>query len=379
MCLYPKLIFNRKYISNKKNGGNIPELKDNRVLKVPVGCGNCIECRKQNARNWQVRLHEEIKHTKNGHFVTLTFSDEALHKISEEVKKDLPPEKIIDNEIATYAVRHFLERWRKEFKKSVRHWLITELGHVNTERIHIHGLIFTDNYEDIWRKWEYGTVTIGRRKYFQNGTNNGASKGYVNGQTINYIVKYVTKIDPDHKGYKPKILTSAGIGNNYFNRTDYRHNLYKGKDTNELYRTEQGLKLNLPIYYRNKLYTDDERENLWLNKLDKKERWICGEKIDISKSEDEYYKSLEYYQRKNIRLGYGDNSEDWTVAAYKRERKLLRNKIKEKKQTEKLKKEAENRIIYSKLLNIDEEVCLERFATRLNTKQQENINNNQEY
>ena len=32
MCLYPKLIKNRKYIANKKNGGNIPPVSDLRVL-----------------------------------------------------------------------------------------------------------------------------------------------------------------------------------------------------------------------------------------------------------------------------------------------------------------------------------------------------------
>jgi hypothetical protein len=40
MCLYPKLIKNRKYVANKKNGGNIPVPSDKRVLMVPVGCGN---------------------------------------------------------------------------------------------------------------------------------------------------------------------------------------------------------------------------------------------------------------------------------------------------------------------------------------------------
>ena len=29
---------------------------------------------------------------------------------------------------ATRAVRFFLERWRKEYKKSLRHWLVTEIG-----------------------------------------------------------------------------------------------------------------------------------------------------------------------------------------------------------------------------------------------------------
>ena len=50
MCLYPKLIKNRKYMPNKKNGGNVPEVQDDRVLYVPVGCGNCIECKRQKKR-----------------------------------------------------------------------------------------------------------------------------------------------------------------------------------------------------------------------------------------------------------------------------------------------------------------------------------------
>ena len=37
MCLYPKLIKNKKYIMNKKNNGIIPEVNDERALYVPVG------------------------------------------------------------------------------------------------------------------------------------------------------------------------------------------------------------------------------------------------------------------------------------------------------------------------------------------------------
>ena len=83
MCLYPKLIRNRKYSVTKKNSGNVPELKDPRALWVPVGCGRCIECRKQKAREWQTRLSEEIK-TSHGYFVTLTFNPESHEKLSKE-------------------------------------------------------------------------------------------------------------------------------------------------------------------------------------------------------------------------------------------------------------------------------------------------------
>ncbi len=64
MCLYPKIIRNRKYTKNKKNKGVVPTAKDKRMLWVPVGCGKCMECKKQKAREWQVRLMEEIRTNK---------------------------------------------------------------------------------------------------------------------------------------------------------------------------------------------------------------------------------------------------------------------------------------------------------------------------
>ena len=123
MCLYPRLIKNPKYKENKKNGGVIPAFLDERILAVPIGCGECIECRKQKRRNWQVRLLEEVKERSDGIFVTLTFSNERFKKYARRHKKLKGYN--LDNAIATEAVKHFLENWRKEHKKSVRHWLVS--------------------------------------------------------------------------------------------------------------------------------------------------------------------------------------------------------------------------------------------------------------
>lgn len=303
MCLYPKLIKNPKYKPNKKNGGRPPLCVDIRILYVPVACGKCMECMKAKANEWRVRMIEEIRGNKNGKFVTLTFSEEALNELSKiEIK-----EEIKENGIATVAVRRFLERWRKKYKKSVRHWLVTELGHTGTERIHLHGIIFTDEPDEIEKIWGYGMVWIGQ---------------YVNERTINYIVKYIHKIDKDHKGYQPKILTSSGMGRNYINRPDASKNEYKGKDTEEIYRTRTGLKMKLPIYYRNQLYTDDQKEELWIKKLEENVRYVGGEKIKVGEKHgmQHYFKTLKYYQRKNKELGYGDDSEKWSVEEYKKER-----------------------------------------------------------
>jgi hypothetical protein len=161
MCLYPKLIKNKKYVANKKNGGIVPQATDERVKYVPIGCGSCIECRKQKSRNWQVRLHEEIRQNPVGKFMTLTFNEEELQKLDDEVDKKLQGYDR-DNEICRLAVRRYTERWRKKYGKTLRHWLVTELGHEGTERVHMHGIVWHENEEDIKKIWKYGYADCGK-------------------------------------------------------------------------------------------------------------------------------------------------------------------------------------------------------------------------
>ena len=85
MCLYPKLIQNKKYTANKKNGGKIPVMKDKRVQWVAVGCGKCMECLEMKGREWRVRLHEEYKSNRECELVTLTYSEEALKELDKAV------------------------------------------------------------------------------------------------------------------------------------------------------------------------------------------------------------------------------------------------------------------------------------------------------
>lgn len=305
MCLYPSLIINKKYTPTEKNGGVVPHLKDKRFKYVPIGCGECIECRKQKANEWIIRLQEEIEGKKYT-FVTLTFSNDSLEEIKEaileeyfdvdtgeQIKEIEDNEDIVsENNIATKAVRRFLERWRKKKGKSVRHWLITEKGHTGTERIHLHGLINSDDKEFIKNTWRYGFVYIG---------------DYVNEKTIQYISKYVTKVDTKHRDFKGKILCSKGIGNNFFNKNKSKLNKFNEELTKEYITNKQGYKLGLPIYYRNNLYNEDEREMLWGYRLDKNKRWIDGTEVEANdyKRIDSLTKSARV---RNKRMGYGGES-----------------------------------------------------------------------
>lgn len=322
MCLYPKLIKNPKYRANKKNGGVIPPILDERVLYVPIGCQECLECKKKKAREWAVRLQEDIKTNTNGKFITLTFNDKKYKEVWEIIKaKNEKAEGYeMDNEIAKYAVRHWLENWRSKHGKSVRHWLVTELGHEGTENIHLHGIIWTNiALEEVESTWQYGYVWKGKMK-------NEKIENYVNEKTVNYIIKYVNKIDEKHKGYKSVILTSSGIGGSYTKRNeDSKKNKYKEEGgTIETYRTRQGIKLALPIYYRNKIYTEEEREKLWIEKLNKQERWILGNKVSIKEGEEKYNKALKYAQETNKELGYGDGEITWEQKEYEKARRNLK-------------------------------------------------------
>lgn len=310
MCLYPKLIKNPKYKSNKKNGGVIPAVSDNRVLYVPIACGKCIECCKAKQRNWQVRLTEDIKDNTNGKFITLTFSNKSIKELCQikEIKELTGYER--DNKIATIAVRRFLERWRKEHGKSIRHWFVTELGHNGTENIHLHGIIWANTSQHTLETlWGYGYIWPRNETQWK--------RNYVNNSTVNYITKYLGKIDEQHKYYKPITLTSPGIGGNYTNKPKSKSNTFIGTETNDTYRTDTGHKMAMPIYWRNKLYTDKEKEELWITKLNKNERWILGQKIKADDAET-YFKLLKEARELNTKLGYNDDSKNWEIIEYEK-------------------------------------------------------------
>lgn len=320
MCLYPRVIRNPKYRRNKKNGGLIPAVRDKRIQYIPIGCQVCIECRKQKARDWQVRLHEDIKEHQNGKFVTLTYSTQEIKKL---IRQHPQWAKLkgydVDYAMVIRSVRLFLERWRKQFGKSLRHWLITELGHGTTEHIHLHGIVWTDHIEKLEGIWQYGIVWKGYEV-------NDKIENYVNARTVNYIMKYVTKVDTQHLNFVPQILCSPGIGRHYEKSGHIQQNKYKGKKTIEFYRTSTGHKISMPIYWRNKIYNDWEREELWIQKLDKNERWICGEKIP-GDDENTYYNVLEYHRERTIKLGYQTPEFIWSKRKYEEERReLLRKK-----------------------------------------------------
>ena len=127
-------------------------------------------------------MSEELRNNPNAYFMTLTFSEDGYNKVKKLC------EETDENAIATKAVRLMLERIRRKTGKSMKHWFITELGHEGTERLHLHGLVWGIGSDKLTEeKWTYGMTFTGT---------------FVNEKTINYITKYITKIDKAYRDWE---------------------------------------------------------------------------------------------------------------------------------------------------------------------------------
>lgn len=294
MCLYPKLIRNKKYLPTKKNNYNPPKMVDPRTAYITAACGKCLECRKQKQREWLVRMSEELRTEPNAYFMTLTISNENYEILKNTCKSE------DENTIATKAIRLMLERIRKKTGKSIKHWFITELGHEKTERLHLHGIVWGIGTDQLIReKWNYGITYTGN---------------FVNEKTINYITKYMTKIDEDHPKFVGKVLCSRGIGAGYIKRADASKHKYEKGKTIETYRLRNGAKINLPVYYRNKLFTEEERELLFIDKIEKGFIYVLGTKVH--RDDEEYYIQLLEEGRKKETILFGEHKQDWEQQKY---------------------------------------------------------------
>ena len=160
-----------------------------------------------------------------------------------------------DNEIITKIHRLFLERIRKETGKSVKHWCVTEKGHTNTRRIHLHGLFYAREGQTKWQLTK---------------------------------LLYENWID----GYK------------YYGR-------YVNEKTIITYKANNGQDLPLPRYYKTTIYTDDQRQLLWQYAEDKGVKWVKGfEVIGANTVNKDYYERLLKEKNENGISLHNDNIEE---------------------------------------------------------------------
>lgn len=330
MCYLKKRIRNPKYLPNKKNNFNPPVCTDERKRYIEIECGECPECRKKKRREWSIRISEELKNNRSAVFFTGTLSPKRMSEL--ERKYDTKEK----NEIITKECRLFLERIRKRTKKSIKHWAVTETGEKNG-RVHIHMICFSQTLDKwkltnlLWDAWTAGYKYYGK---------------YCNSKTAYYITKYMLKENKADKDFRPKILTSKGIGAAYcFKESSKQRHAYVKKTpevrTIETYLTDKWTEIALPKYYKMKLWEEDVRDQLFTEKLDDEITWIGKESYSIRTEEErEQVEKLEKEYKNNMVLLWGFSEKN--LNEIKNERAIKRKKkYKYLIRTEKIKEKVE--------------------------------------
>lgn len=203
--------------------------------KVPVPCGRCPSCKLRRVNSWVFRLLQQEKVSDTALFVTLTYDTRFVPITSNGFmtlkKKDY---------------QDFMKRLRKLTSATLKYYAVGEYG-TNNNRPHYHAILFNcPDPELINQAWGLGSVHCGK----------------VTSDSIAYTMKYIDK----QKGKRlharddrePEFpLMSKGLGKNYLSDDVVG---YHRADLTRLYVTKEGgHRIALPRYYREKIYSDDDK------------------------------------------------------------------------------------------------------------------------
>ncbi len=193
--------------------------------KIPVSCGKCAECLEIQRMQWFTRLYMESRNSQRSQFITLTYADEPQSGVN---KTD---------------IQEFLKRLRHKNPIKVKYYLVSEYGDLHG-RAHYHMLLF--NYvapiEKLREAWGHGHIHVGT----------------VSPASINYCAKYHTLKGNAIEGRnKPFMQVSKGMGIGYV-------------ATNQQYHKQQMVgyvqihekKFPMPRYYKDKIFSDQEKQIL---------------------------------------------------------------------------------------------------------------------
>lgn len=247
-------------------------------LELP--CGRCPVCKRKRINNWVIRLEQEAKVSASALFVTLTYDTRFVP--------------ITDNGFMSLDKRDFqlfMKRLRKLEPKKLKYYAVGEYGDTSS-RPHYHLILFNCmDSQNINEAWGKGSIHAGS----------------VTANSIAYTCKYIDKPSsvPKHQRddrLKEFSLMSKGLGKSYLD--DPRNVAWHKSDIDRTYFVKEGgHKVGLPRYYRERIYTEKERDMQRYRMLERKGRDTEKLKRDL---EIKYKQSIdimtEEYKRKIARL-----------------------------------------------------------------------------
>ncbi|UYD39216.1 MAG: replication initiator protein [Wigfec virus K19_152] len=255
-----------------------------------VPCGKCPLCLKAKINSWLFRLDKELERSKNPLFCTLTYATQNL-KYHEYIDTET-------GEISTTPTLHkkdlqdFFKRLRKAHDKAypgslpLKYYAVGEYG-TKRKRPHYHIILF--NCLDsslVHTAWGKGHTYNPPLR--EGGTG--------------YVLKYLSKPNTKNKYRQPEFsLMSKKMGDNYL--TPQMIKYHKSTEKNSLVTTNQGYKMAMPKYYKEKIFDEQQRKTVteYLQKRieDKQNAFLALKKRQYPNRDENFYQNL-LEQSKNL-------------------------------------------------------------------------------
>lgn len=234
-CYFPITIRNKKTSTSS----------DLSHIKIP--CGNCEACVMRRLNGWSFRLREQMRHSETAVFMTMTYG-EHFDRQTGEYLWGREPDTIDDYmTLNREHVLKFHKHLRRKYAPKLKYYTIGEYGGTNF-RPHYHSIMFNLPEKIIQRSdiiqekdWKHGTVQIDPCTH--------ATIGYVAG----YFYKGVGRGRQQVPIEEQFSTMSKGIGSTYLTPENLK---WHHDNLDFTIRTEQGFKIPMPRYYRDKLFKE---------------------------------------------------------------------------------------------------------------------------
>lgn len=203
-----------------------------------VPCGKCYDCYQRRISQWSFRLMQEEKKSSSAFFITLTYE-----------KQHLPKTQTNQATLDKRDIQLFMKQLRKKNREKLKYFVCGEYGS-NYERPHYHMILFNAKEKTIQPTWQKGQIHIGK----------------VSAASVGYTLKYMQKQGKIPKHFKDDRkkefqLMSKGLGLSYITKNISKWHLNDLE--NRLYlNIEDNKKIAMPRYYKDKIYTKEQRGQL---------------------------------------------------------------------------------------------------------------------
>lgn len=253
-----------------------------------AACGRCFNCVARRASSWSFRLFYHGLNSDMAYFVTLTYDEAHVPRTPNGYKTLVRSKRRRPKGVKwpphphdEFAIQGFFKRLRfaafGSSQSKLKYYVCGEYGG-HSFRPHYHALIFDLPLEFLvgadakfvaleqlsldgkvpYRcpSWSFGHITVGE----------------VNGASIGYTLKYMQKPHriPLHRNDDrcPEFANmSKGLGLSYL--TANMVAWHKADLTERMYCSMDGKKICMPRYYKDKMYTDEERQEILIAFLKK--------------------------------------------------------------------------------------------------------------